>query len=49
MIDSLWNVRAVAGTFLDKSLSSMEPVDPILASFDHGLEERDRRLLPQVV
>ena len=43
------NVRALACTVLENTLSSLAPVDPILASFDHGLEERDRRLLHQLV
>ncbi len=49
MSESRRNVRALACTVLEKSLSSLAPVDPILASFDHGLEERDRRLLHQMV
>lgn len=43
------NVRAVACTVLENTLSSLAPVDPVLSSFDRDLEERDRRLLHQLV
>ncbi|MGB5661096.1 MAG: transcription antitermination factor NusB, partial [Thermoanaerobaculia bacterium] len=43
------NVRAVACTVLENTLSSLAPVDPVLSSFNRDLEERDRRLLHQLV
>ena len=43
------NVRALACTVLENTLSSLAPVDPVLSRFDRGLEERDRRLLHQLV
>ena len=43
------NVRAMACTVLENTLSSLAPVDPVLSSFGRDLEERDRRLLHQVV
>ncbi len=43
------NVRAIACTVLDSALSSLAPVDPALSSYDSDFEERDRRLLHQLV
>lgn len=43
------NVRAVACTVLENTLSSLASVDPVLSSFGLGIEERDRRLLHQMV
>lgn len=43
------NVRAIACKVLENTLSSLVPVDPVLKSVDPGLEERDRRLLHQMV
>ena len=43
------NVRALACTVLENTLSSLAPVDPALRTFDRDLEERDRRLLHQLV
>jgi len=43
------NVRALACTVLENTLTSLAPVDPVLSSHEGGLEERDRRLLHQMV
>ena len=43
------NVRAIACTVLENTLSSRVPVDPVLSSHESVLEERDRRLLYQLV